>query len=151
MNYIYIVDKTGKPLMPTTRQSHIRKLIKTGKAVVINNRPFTVRLKYNTTNFVQNLDLRFDTGRENIGISVVENDRLCFLRANFTTSNKSVTKNMSERRQYRNERRRFRRTRKQRRAIKSGNQFKSGNKDILRSKKNCLSKNISYPGMKETI
>ena len=80
MNYVYIVDKTGKPLMPTTRQSHIRKLIKTGKAVVINNRPFTVRLKYDTTSFVQNLTLSFDAGRENIGISTVGNNK-CFLRA----------------------------------------------------------------------
>ena len=28
MNYIYVVDKKGKPLMPTTRQSHVRRLIK---------------------------------------------------------------------------------------------------------------------------
>ena len=150
MNYIYVVNKCGKALMPTTRQSHIRRLIKDGKAVVINDKPFTVRLKYETANIVQDLTLGIDTGRENIGLAVVT-DKNCYARINFYTNNKSVTKNMSERRQYRSERRRHRRIRKQRRSIKSNNQFKSGNKDLLRSKKDCLSKNISYPGMEEFI
>ena len=149
-NHMYVLDKNGKPLMPTTRYSHIRKLIKQNLAVVVNNNPFTIRLKYDTTSFVQDLTLGFDTGRENIGISVVGNNK-CFLRANFTTSNKSVTKNMSERRQYRNERRRNRRIGKQKRSIRTDNQFKSGNNDMLRSKKECLSKNFNYPGMEEGI
>ena len=150
MQLVYVLDKNGKPLMPTIRYCHVKKLLKSGKAVCINNKPFTIRLKYDTTNFVQDLTLGFDTGRENIGISVVGNNT-CFLRANFTTSNKSVTKNMSERRQYRNERRHCRRIRKQRRSIRTDNQFKTGNNDTLRSKKKCLSKNINYPKMEEGI
>ena len=149
MQLVYVLDKNGKPLMPTTRYCHVKKLLKSGKAVCVNNKPFTIRLKYDSTCFVQDLTLGFDTGRENIGISVVGNDT-CFLRINFMTSNKSVTKNMSERRQNRNERRRYKRIIKQRRSIKSNNQFKSGNNDMLRSKKKCLSRNISYPGINES-
>ena len=136
--------------MPTTRYGHIRRLIKDGKAVVVTDKPFTVRLKYETENVVQELTLGIDTGRENIGLSVITNKN-CLARINFYTNNKSVTKNMQERKQFRNERRRHRRIRKQRRSLYSDNQFKTGNNDVLRSKKECLSKNISYPGMKKGI
>ncbi len=150
MNYIYVVDKKGKPLMPTTRYGHIRRLIKNGKAVVINNKPFTVRLKYETTNIIQGMPANIDTGRENIGLAATT-ETSCVFRANFETHNKSVTKNMKERKEYRVSRRRHKRIKKQRKAVHSNNQFKSGNKDVLRSKKECLSKNISYPGMQEHI
>ena len=147
---MYVLDKNGKPLMPTTRYSHIRKLIKQNLAVVVNNNPFTIRLKYDTTSFVQDLTLGFDTGRENIGIAVTD-ENTCYFRANFETNNKSVTKNMSERKIHRAERRRNRRIRKQRRVIKSDNQFKTGNNDTLCSKKKCFSKNINYPKMEKGI
>ena len=123
MNYIYVLNKYGRPLMPTVRYSHIRRLIKDGKAVIVNDKPFTVRLKYETKNIIQDLTLGIDTGRENIGLAVVT-DKNCYVRINFYTNNKSVTKNMQERKQFRNERRRHRRIRKQRRSIKSNNQFK---------------------------
>ena len=110
MNYIYIVNEHGKALMPTTRYGHIRRLIKGGKAVVIDNKPFTVRLKYETDDIVQRTALGIDTGRENIGLSVIT-DKNCLARINFYTNNKSVTKNMQERKQFRNERRRYRRIR----------------------------------------
>ena len=47
---IYIVNKYNKPLMPTNRHSHIRKLIKQGKAVVISSNPYIVKLKYEPIN-----------------------------------------------------------------------------------------------------
>ena len=46
---VYVVNKKGKPLMPTTRYGKVKRLLKSGKAVVINNNPFTIRLKYDTT------------------------------------------------------------------------------------------------------
>ncbi len=150
MNYIYILNKHGRPLMPTVRYGHIKRLIKDGKAVVINNKPFTVRLKYETNDIVQRITLGIDTGRENIGLAVISNKN-CYARINFYTNNKSVTKNMQERKQFRSERRRHRRIRNQRRSIKNNNQFKSGNSNILCSKKKCLSRKIFYPGMKEGI
>ena len=150
MEYIYIVNKYGKPLMPTTRQSHIRRLLKSGKAVVINNKPFTVKLKYDVEENIQPITLGIDTGRENIGLSCIANNK-CLIRINFTTNNKTVTKNMSERREFRSDRRHHKRIRKQRRSIQSNNIFQDGNDNILRSKKECKSKDISYPGMEEHI
>ena len=67
MKYVYIVDKHSKPLMPTTRLGHVRKLLKEGKAVAISNNPFTIRLKYDSTHYTQPVQEGIDTGRENIG------------------------------------------------------------------------------------
>ena len=64
---IYILNKTGKPLMPTTRCGHVRKLLDSKKAVVVNSNPFTIRLKYDTPNGVQDVFAGIDSGRENIG------------------------------------------------------------------------------------
>lgn len=101
MNYIYVLNKRGKPLMPTTRQSHIRKLIKAKKAVVINGNPFTVRLKYETADITQSLYGGMDTGRENIGEGVSLENGECVFLCETETKNKSIKKKMDERRTYR--------------------------------------------------
>ena len=67
MKYVYILDKHGHPLMPTTRFGHVRRLLKSGKAVADSNYPFTVRLKYDSTHYTQPVHEGIDTGRENIG------------------------------------------------------------------------------------
>lgn len=150
MTYVYVVNKKGKPLMPTTRYGKVRRLLKSGKAVVINNNPFTIKLKYDTTEITQPLTLGIDTGRENIGLGV-SNGKDCLYLANVITNNKNVTQNMQKRKEYRNSRRHHRRIRKQRKAIKNNTTIKNGNEDILRSKKDCKSKQISYPGMQEKV
>ena len=50
---VYVISKKRKPLMPTTRCGHVRKLFDEGKAVVINSNPFTIRLKYDTPEIIQ--------------------------------------------------------------------------------------------------
>ena len=148
---VYIVSKSGKPLMPTERYGHIRKLLKSGKAVPICNNPFTVKLKYDTDDITQDLTLGIDVGRENIGLCVSnENGEAVFL-ANVQTNNKQVTKNMKERAEHRSARRRYRRQRKQRRAFRSNTTIQNGNNNILRHKKECKSVDISYPRMEEAI
>lgn len=148
---VYVVNKKGKPLMPTTRYGKVKRLLKSGKAVVINNNPFTIRLKYDTTEITQPLTLGIDTGRENIGLGVSNEKGECLYLANVITNNKNVTQNMQERREHRNSRRRHKRIRKQRKAIKNNTTIQKGNDDILRSKKNCKSIKISYAGMNESI
>ena len=65
MYYVYVVDKKGRPLMPTPRFGHVRKLLKEGKAVPISHSPFTIRLKYDVPGYTQPVHLGIDTGREN--------------------------------------------------------------------------------------
>lgn len=45
---VYVLDKHGKPLMPTNRHGKVRRLLKEKKAVVVRTKPFTIRLKYET-------------------------------------------------------------------------------------------------------
>ena len=145
MKYVYIVDKHGRPLMPTTRFGHVRKLLESGQAVAISNNPFTIRLKYESTHYIQPVYEGIDTGRENIGDAVsLENGTNIFL-SNIKTSNKSIKKQMQDRKSFRRERRRHHRQRKQRKANHDGTSIKNGNDDTVRTKYSCKSVQISYP------
>ena len=148
---VYVVSKSGKPLMPTERYGHVRKLLKAKLAVPISNNPFTIKLKYDTPEIVQPLTLGIDVGRQNIGLGVSNEKGDCLFRANVETKNKSIKKAMSHRKSYRQERRRHKRQRKQRKALRLNQAIKNGQDAILRSKKICKQVNISYPGMEDSI
>lgn len=137
--------------MPSKRLSKVRKLIKQGLAIPINNNPFTIRLKYDTPDIVQSLTLGIDPGRENIGLCVSDENNNKIFSANVETHNKQIKQNMYSRKEHRASRRRHKRIKKQRRALKSNTTFKTGNLNTLRTKKKCFSKDISYPGMTESI
>lgn len=66
---VYVQNKDGKPLMPTSRCGKVRRLLKTGKAIVVEQIPFTIRLCYDTTDYVQPIALGVDAGTKHIGIS----------------------------------------------------------------------------------
>ena len=148
---VYVISKSGKPLMPTERYGHIRWLLKNDKAVPISNNPFTIKLKYDTPEVVQPLTMGIDAGRENIGLGVSNEKGDCLFRANVQTNNKSITKSMSKRKAHRQLRRRHKRQRKQRKALQLNQAIKNGNDTILRNKKACKQVNISYPGMELSI
>ena len=148
---VYVLNKKCKPLMPTTRCGRVYKLMKAGLAVPVCNNPFTIRLKYDTPDVVQYLTLGIDTGRENIGLAVSDEDGNCLYTAELTTSNKSIKKKMTERAEHRHSRRRHDRQSKQRKAKSDNTEIKNGNDDKVRTKYNCKSVKISYPGMDETI
>ena len=132
--------------MPTTRQSHIRRLIKAGKAVVINGNPFTVRLKYETPDIVQNIYVGMDTGRENIGEGASLEDGTGVYLAETQTNNKTIKQNMAQRKGCRQGRRRCSRQKRQRTAASKGNEIEKGNNSVLRNYKPCKSVFIIYPG-----
>ena len=87
---VYILNKKGKPPMPTTRCGHVRKLLNSKKAVVVNSNPFTIRLKYDTPNGVQDVFAGIDSGRENIGSGASNEDGDCLYLGELKTSNKSI-------------------------------------------------------------
>ena len=151
MQLVYVLNKKGNPLMPTSRCGHVRWLIKTGKAVVVNNNPFTIRLKYEVSNCTQQLTLGIDPGRENIGLAVSNDQGDCLFQAVVKTNNKLIKKHMEERKAHRSSRRRHKRIKNQRRAIRSNTTIVNGINDVLRAKKACKSKSVSYPGMEESI
>ena len=67
--FVYVLDIDGNPLMPTKRFGHVRRMLKSGKAVVVNLCPFVIQLTYDTTNYVQPITLGVDTGSVHVGLS----------------------------------------------------------------------------------
>ena len=91
MATVYVLNKDGKPLMPTTRCGHIRHLLKEKKARVVRTNPFTIKLVYETDDVVQPLYLGIDPGRTNIGVAVVKVDGTAVFTAHLeTTAWKSI-------------------------------------------------------------
>ena len=68
---VYVLNNLGNPLMPTNRYAKIRILLKKSMARVVNTKPFTVQLLYNTENSVQPISLGIDSGYLNIGFSAI--------------------------------------------------------------------------------
>lgn len=121
MSTIYVLNKDGKPLMPTTRGGHVRHLLKEQKARVVRAKPFTIQLLYETNDVVQPLYLGIDPGRTNIGVAVVKANGTAVFTAHLETRNKEVPKLMQDRKKARRARRtNGRRCRRQRRAKANG-------------------------------
>ena len=122
MHHVYVADKKGRPLMPTIRLGHVRKLLKEGKAVPISHSPFTIRLKYDVPGSTQPVYAGIDTGRENIGAAASYEDGTNVYLADIRTSNKSIKKNMQDRAGFRRARRRHDRLRSEGWITPSGKQ-----------------------------
>ena len=100
---VYVISKDGQPLMPTERCGKVRRMINTGKAKVVKRCPFTIMLLYETGNIVQPVDLGIDAGSKTIGLSACTDGKELY--AEEISLRDDVTKNLSERRQYRRSRR----------------------------------------------
>ena len=121
MSTVYVLNKNGKPLMPTTRCGHVRRLLKEQKARAVASKPFTIQLLYETDDVVQPLYLGIDPGRTNIGVAVVKTDGTAVFTAHLETRNKEIPKLMKKRKDSRRARRtNGRRCRRQRRAKANG-------------------------------
>jgi hypothetical protein len=73
---VYVLDASGKPLMPTKRFGKVRRLLDNGKAKVVQTIPFTIQLLYEPdTHYVQPIVLGIDPGREHIGLTATTKKR----------------------------------------------------------------------------
>ncbi len=75
---VYVLNTNGQPLMPTKRYGKVRRLLKSGQAVVINRCPFTIRLMYESTTHTQPVSLGIDTGSKTIGLSATTKDKVLY-------------------------------------------------------------------------
>lgn len=100
---IYVLDIHGKPLMPTRRAGKVRRMLADGRAVIAGHTPFTIRLTYDTTRFVQPVALGMDTGSVYIGLSVTTNKRELY--AEQLKLRTDIVTNLSTRREARRARR----------------------------------------------
>ncbi len=109
---IYILSKTGKPLMPTVRIWRVKKLLKKGLAKVVRRYPFTIQLLYESTEYVQKLKLGVDSGYHSIGFSVISKQKE--LLCGTLNCLKGISERLKERSMYRRIRRSYLRYRKPR-------------------------------------
>ena len=149
--YVRVIAKDGTPLMPTKRFGKVRHLLETGNAVAIKTRPFTIRLKYETTKYVQDLYGGIDTGRENIGSAVSKENGENVYLADTRSNNGSIHSQMYDRAGFRRERRRHDRQNKQRKAKHDHTEMQNGDKDKVRTTHDCISRKVSYPGAEEPV
>ena len=101
---VYVLGISGLPLMPTSRHGKVRHLLETGKAKVTKRSPFTIKLLYKTTNFVQPLTLGIDTGSGTFATAVC-NEKCEILYTSEVEVRNDITERMKRRRDYRRTRR----------------------------------------------
>ena len=100
--YVYVLNKDGRPLMPTS-PAKARRLLKDGKAKVVKRTPFTIQLIYGSYGYTQKVTLGVDTGYKNVGLSALSEKEELFVSE--VTLRTDVSKKLTERRQYRKTRR----------------------------------------------
>jgi len=65
---VYVINKSGQPIMPTQDHRKVRLWLKEHKAKVVKRVPFTIKLKHPTKNHRQEIVLGVDAGSKGIGI-----------------------------------------------------------------------------------
>lgn len=75
---VYIISKTGKPLMPTNRLGKVRRLLKSGLAKVVQRTPFTIQLLCDSDEYTQPITLGVDAGSKVIGLSATTDKKELF-------------------------------------------------------------------------
>ena len=118
---VYVLNNLGNPLMPTNRYAKIRILLKKQMAKVVNTKPFTIQLLYNTENAIQPISLGIDSGYLNIGFSAITDKKE--LISGEVKLLKGIKDRLKEKAMYRKQRRgrlRYRKTRFDNRKIAKG-------------------------------
>ena len=123
VNPVYVLSKSGKPLMSTRRFGKVKWLLRNKQAKIKQHKPFTIQLTYESTEFTQPLILGIDVGTKHIGVAVVKKSGEPVLLAELETRTAEVTKNMDNRKLHRQARKRHKREKRKRRAKKSGTIF----------------------------
>ena len=100
---VYVLNKYGNPLMPTTRYGRVRRMIRNGHAVVVDYRPFTIQLTYDTPNGVQEVSLGVDAGTKHVGFSATTKKKVLFEAELLLRSD--IVEKLSTRREFRRARR----------------------------------------------
>ena len=100
---VYVLNKYGEPLMPTTRYGRVRRLLRKGHAVVVEYRPFTIQLTYDTPNGVQEVSLGVDAGTKHAGFSATTKKKVLFEAELLLRSD--IVEKLSTRREFRRARR----------------------------------------------
>ena len=110
VNYIYVVDSNGTPLMPTSRLGMVRRWLKTGQAKWFGNSRNTIQFVRLVTTNTQELTLGVDAGFH-LGLAVVGNKREYYASESLRKSEKDRITSRRELRRTRRNRLRYRQAR----------------------------------------
>lgn len=100
---VYVISKTGKPLMPTENHAKVRKMLRDGRAKCVKRTPFTIQLTYDCPEQTQPVTLGIDAGSKHIGVSATTEDKELY--AGEVELRSDITKNLATRRELRSTRR----------------------------------------------
>ena len=116
-----VIAKSGTKLMPTSRV-RARKLLRAGRAVIVNYMPFAIQLTYDLSKpAVQEIEVCVDTGSEHIGISVKsEKHEYVHLQADNLSNEKERHEDQISYRRTRRNRKRYRKAHFDNRRIPEG-------------------------------
>jgi hypothetical protein len=85
---VYVLNKNGRPLMPTKRRGKARRLLKDGVAKAAKLEPSAIQLLYDSAEHAQPINLGVDAGSKTIGISAAaEKEELYCAEAKLRTGN----------------------------------------------------------------
>lgn len=62
MGAVFVVDKNGKPLMPTYSKPKVRRMLKDGRAEIFRHEPFTIQLTQRAGGYTQPVHYDTDSG-----------------------------------------------------------------------------------------
>ncbi|MDF4200649.1 RNA-guided endonuclease IscB [Bacillus subtilis] len=119
VDYIYVVDSNGTPLMPTSRLGMVRRWLKTGQARWFGNSRKIIQFVRPVTTNTQNLTLGVDAGFH-LGLSVVGNQREYYASESLRKSEKDRITSRRELRRTRRGHLRYRQARFDNRRRKDG-------------------------------
>ena len=125
MGAVFVISAEGERLMPTFNKPKVRKMLKSGRAVIFRHKPFTIQLAYNTTHYTQDIEFCSDCGYQHDGISIKsEKHEYARMQADMLDDSK-------QRHDDRRRSRRSRRNRKRYRKPRFNNRVKSKKKGWL--------------------
>lgn len=102
MQYVYVLNMHGEPLMPCSPRK-ARLLLKEGKAHVVKRTPFAIKLLHGSAGYKQPVTLGVDAGSKHVGLSACTESRELYKEE--LTPRNDVVELLSARRQYRRSRR----------------------------------------------
>ena len=101
---VFVIDKEGKPCLPT-HPARARKLLRLGKAKVVNVVPFTIQLERVIGNPVGSFTIGIDDGAKEVGIAVLNEVTKEVVFSGTIQLRQDVSKKIKQRAQYRRTRR----------------------------------------------
>ncbi|KKH95327.1 HNH endonuclease [Methanosarcina sp. 1.H.T.1A.1] len=99
---VFVINQNKKPLMPC-KPSKARKLLQAGKAKVVRNTPFTIKLLFRSSGYTQPVTAGMDTGSKVVGCAAIANGKVLYQSEIYLREN--VSKKMEQRKMYRRSRR----------------------------------------------